>query len=61
MTCPQDGMPGAGGPSSTAPVDPLTTLQTPCIRRAERVSELKNWNLILALPFMISEPLCPYL
>lgn len=63
MTCPHAGMPGSGGPSSAASIDPLTTLQSPCIRRAQRVSGmvLKNRNLILALPFMISEPLCPYL
>lgn len=37
MTCPHAGMPGSGGPRSAATVDPLTTLQTWCIRRAESV------------------------
>lgn len=62
-TCPHARMPGSGGPRSAATVDPLTTPQTRRVRRAERVSELvsKNRNLILALPFMISESLCPYL
>lgn len=37
MTCPHAGMPGSGGPSSAATVDPLTTLKTRCIRKAESV------------------------